>query len=656
MCIRDSGNSIQSGLRSFGTDKSPFATSRPVVPGPVPAKAPPSSRAFAPPAVNANFAQTNKPKPPVTNNFADTARKAFPNTKFGGQDDSGTSPRANANFNTPNRLAPITPNRSVSTNRAKSGSDFGGQVFEDQPRARTNTQSAFSQRKPAGAAFPPARATIPAQSVSSNISNRPSSRLGASIGNSATSSMTKNLPGERQYEGVQAPALTVEKIAPREIQVQQPADFQLVIKNVGRAGAEQVQVFDQIPNGTQFLSSSPEPSSNAGGNVRWDLGKLRPGQEKRIKIKLKPIRHGEIGSVAHVAFSTKASMRTLVTKPVLDIVHQSKQIHLIGDDVVFDITVKNKGDGPATNVMIQEDVPQQLEFQDGSPGIEYEIGTLLPGQSRRVQLSLKAAKIGKLRNVMFASADGGLQARHELPMEVVAPNLITRSNGPKIRFLKRNATHNFSIANNGTAAATNVELIARLPSGLRFVNANNQGRYDANAHSVFWSLAELGRDAKADVELKTSPVEVGSQPIKFETFADLEVRSSVVQPLTVQHLVDVFFDIDDVVDPIEVGSETSYRVRVVNQGTKNATNVRIQVDFPRGLQPIAIDGSLKHQIAGQRTIFDPINSMSPGDEISCIIRGKGQSEGDHRIVVNMQTDGRQTPVSKEETTRVYSDR
>jgi uncharacterized repeat protein (TIGR01451 family) len=118
----------------------------------------------------------------------------------------------------------------------------------------------------------------------------------------------------------------------------------------------------------------------------------------------------------------------------------------------------------------------------------------------------------------------------------------------------------------------------------------------------------------------------------------------------------VFFDIDDVVDPIEIGADTSYRIRVVNQGTKAATNVQLQVDFPTGLVPTAVDGSLRHNIRGQQIVFEPINSMSPGDEIGIVIKGKGQAAGDHRVTVNMQTDGRSTPVSKQETTRVYSDR
>ena len=603
---------------------------------------------FAPPDVKSDFG-----RPSATSPFASKAPTAATTSPAKSPARTFGAPKPKSN------LVPVSRNFAAKAptqgsnakaspfNASKSGAAFNSKAA---PTNRSFGNSSQSNQRSSSSPFSNASSSNP----------RTNSRTGSNLRSAAAiggfAALSKNVPGERQLEGVQAPALTVEKFSPREIQVNQTADFQLIIKNVGRVSAEDVKVFDQTPSGTEFVGASPQPSSSRGGDLRWDIGTLRPGQEKRIKVQLKPTRHGEIGSVAHVTFATMASMRTLVTKPVLEIVHEAKSVHLIGDEVVFDITVKNKGDGAANNVMIQEDVPQQLEFQDGSQAIEYEIGTLLPGQSKRLRLALKAAQIGKTRNVLFASADGGLECKHELPLEVVAPNLVAKADGPTRRFLQRNVAHTFSVANNGTAPATNVELIARLPSGLRFKGANNQGRYDANAHSVYWSLAELDRDARASVELKTTPVEIGTQPIKFETFADLEVKASVIQPMNVEHLVDVFIDIDDVVDPIEIGSDTSYKIRVVNQGTKAATNVQLGATFPRGLQPTGVNGSIRHQINGQQIAFEPINSMSPGDEINFIIQGKGQSAGDHRVVINMKTDGRQTPVSKEETTRVYSDR
>ena len=563
-----------------------------------------------------------------------------------------------ASFDTSRNLKPVSRQ---STSRASSanGTSGSGSSFNrtSRPQDKPSRPAVSSPSRPVvSSPSRPAPSTSKPRSFNSNVRSSPAAGLSSGSGGSVSvAARTSDAPGDRELEGVQAPALTVEMISPREIQVNREVEFGIVVRNVGRAMARDVRVFDEIPAGTEFLSAVPQPK-RSGNRLDWNIGELRPGQEKRITMKMKPTRPGEIGSVANVTFATQATMRTRVTKPVLEIRHSARPQALIGDPVVFDVIVENKGDGPATNVIVQEDVPEQLVYADGYRELEYEIGTLLPGQSKRVQLGLKAAQIGRLRNVMFASASGGLRAKHEIDMEVVAPKLVTSTEGATRRFLKRNVEHQLSVENSGTAKATNVELVARLPSGLRFVTANNQGRYDQNSHAVYWSLAELQPSIKAAVTLETRPVDVGKQDIKFEAVADLNQKSNSTQPLSVEHLVDVFFDIDDVVDPIEIGSDTSYRIRIVNQGTKTATNVKMVVDFPNGLQPTSVEGNLRSDVRGQQVLFAPISSMGPGDEISVIVRGKGTAAGDHRVSVNLQTDGRQAEVTKEETTRVYADR
>jgi len=238
----------------------------------------------------------------------------------------------------------------------------------------------------------------------------------------------------------------------------------------------------------------------------------------------------------------------------------------------------------------------------------------------------------------------------------VAPEIRVTCEGPNRRFLQRKAKHQFTIENRGTAKATNVGLVARLPSGLRYVSADNRGRYDSQSHAVYWKMPELTEGVAGTVEITTIPVSVGQQNIKFEADADLKLFSSTDHELVVEHLIDVFFDIDDAIDPIEVGSQTSYQMRVLNQGTKAAGNVLLQVDFPPGLTPDSVDGNLRHQIKGQRVVFEPISSLPPGQEITLSIRATGKSPGDHRVVANIRADGREVAISKEDTTRVYADR
>ena len=486
---------------------------------------------------------------------------------------------------------------------------------------------------------------------------QPAKQGGSSSRLAGSQTRASSAPGERQLDGVQAPSLTIEKVSPREIQVGQDADFEIRVRNVGRVAAESVTVIDRVPAGTEFIGASPEPQRGArSGALEWQIGTLTPGQEKRIRYQLKPTQPGEIGSVAQVFFAAQASMRTLVTRPVLNIQHDTSPKMLMGDNFVFDVLVENRGDGPANDVIIQEEVPTQLEYEAGFRQLEYEVGTLLPGQKKKLRLALRAGKVGKFRNVMFATGRGGLEASHALDLEVVAPEIHVTSSGPKRRFLQRKATHQFTIENRGTARATNVGLVARLPSGLRYVDADNRGRYDSQSHAVYWKMPELTDGVAGTVEVTTVPINVGQQNIKFEADADLKLFASAEQELLVKHLVDVFFEIDDVIDPIEVGSQTSYRMRVVNQGTKAASNVQLKLDFPQGLEPEQAEGNLRHQIQGQQVIFEPISSLPPGQEVNLSVRATGKSPGDLRVVANIRADGREVVISKEETTRVYSDR
>ena len=469
--------------------------------------------------------------------------------------------------------------------------------------------------------------------------------------------MTQARPGDRQLDGAQTPSLSIEKIAPREIQVNQTARFRLVIRNTGRVAADDVTVDDQVPDSTEFENSTPQPRHRgAQGQIQWHLGTLQPGEERTIEIDLRPLRPGEIGSVAQVSFSTKASMRSLVTQPILSIEHTAPAKVLIGDKLTLNITVSNTGSGVAKDVIIQETVPPQLSFSDQFRDLEYSVGTLAPGQSRNVQLTLHAAQIGKFKNVIQAVAEGLPPVQHATDIEVTAPRLQLTSEGPHKRYLKRDAAFEFTLANQGTASATNIDLIAKLPRGLRFNNTNNQGQYDPGTHAVYWSLAQLNAGQSASVRIEVQPSETGAQDIEFIASADLRQKESTLHKLIVEHLVDVHFEIDDVDDHIEIGSHTDYRIRIVNQGTKPATNVRFSVNFDAGIKPVRVNGGLSADIRGQQVDFPSIANLNPGEEVVVSITGQGQTAGDHRVSANLQADGRAIDITKQESTRVYADR
>jgi len=463
------------------------------------------------------------------------------------------------------------------------------------------------------------------------------------------------IPGDRQLEGTQVPSVAIEKFAPAEIQVGKSATFEIRVRNTGQVAAHDVLVTDQVPRGTKLEATSPEAQVAADGSVAWQLGAMQPGDEVVLSMQVLPEQEGEIGSVAQLTFAGRATARSVCTRPLLSIEHTAPKQVLIGETVRLGITIGNPGTGAATGVIVEEDVPEGLTHVAGNE-LEYEIGTLRPNETRQLELQLTADKPGLIENMVTVRGEGNLISQHKVQIEVIAPDLEVAVSGPKKRYLERQATYTLSIANPGTAAARSVELVAYLPKGMKFFSSDAEGKYDAAQHAVFWSLEELPANKSGSVNLVAVPIETGEQRLRVEGKADLGLSASSEQAVQVEARSELVFDIVDVNDPIEVGTDTTYEIRVANNGTRPATAVELAAGFPPEIKPTTAEGHSRGTVKGQQVIFEPVGRINPGEEIVFRIHAQGAAEGDHVIAVQIRSAEFPTPVTREESTRVYVDR
>ena len=197
--------------------------------------------------------------------------------------------------------------------------------------------------------------------------------------------------------------------------------------------------------------------------------------------------------------------------------------------------------------------------------------------------------------------------------------------------------------------------MAVLPSGLKFVAANNNGHYDEANRTVHWRLEELPTGEKGTVELVTVPVEAGQQSLRLVATAQRGVRVEREHPVTIEGIAAVMFQVADTVDPIEVGGETTYEIRVVNQGSKAATNLRLAVLLPPELKPVAADGPTRNSLNGNNVVFDGLPRLAAKADTTYRVRVQGVAPGDLRTRIQLMTDEMASPVTKEESTRVFAE-
>ncbi len=224
---------------------------------------------------------------------------------------------------------------------------------------------------------------------------------------------------------------------------------------------------------------------------------------------------------------------------------------------------------------------------------------------------LTAEKAGKVTNVLTGRADGNLQVQQQVDFEVIAPALSVTVQGPERRYLDRPATYEVSVENPGTAPAHDVQIVTKLPKGMRFVKANNMGEYDATTNAVYWSLAELPKGERGTVELVATPIEAGTQTLEVEGHAQQGLADKTQREIVVDGLAAIKVDVNTPGDPVEVGGETTYEIRVANQGTKAATNVQVTVELPAGLKLISAEGETQHKMDQSRLVFEPLEQLAP---------------------------------------------
>jgi uncharacterized repeat protein (TIGR01451 family) len=459
-------------------------------------------------------------------------------------------------------------------------------------------------------------------------------------------------PGDRRLEGVQTPSVVIHKRAPAEVKVGKPATFVIQVRNVGTAEALGVLVHDRVPAGMQLVDATPAPTMQ-GDVLVWQLGAMPAGDERSITMQLVPREEGELGSVARVTFEAAASVRTRSTRPELKITQRAPQKVLIGQQLEIELEVANVGTGEATNVILQADVPPGLDHPRGRQ-LDNAMGSLRPGEVRREVLRMRAVEPGVIENVVHLVAEDAEPVAHTVAVEVVAPKIAIALAGPSRRFLERQATYMVNIQNSGTAPATNVEIMAQLDRGFTFVGTENNGHYDPNRHAVLWSIIDLPAGESASVPVTLLPIEEGDQVIRLEATADLNSRSESEHTVAVQSQAELTFSIADTADPIELGSETTYEIKVRNAGSRNDTNVQVRLMLPPGIEMLESDSEAGTDGRGG-VMFAPHPNLAAGGDLTYRIRVRGVQPDTHIIKAIVTSDQARVPVTKEESTMVYAD-
>jgi uncharacterized repeat protein (TIGR01451 family) len=435
--------------------------------------------------------------------------------------------------------------------------------------------------------------------------------------------------------------ITMTETMPAEATLGEPFTYEL--RPLATGCAANVVVTDTIPDGTTLVSTDPQATVD-GNKVTWNLGNLDSGESKTLRVTVKPEREGTLVSCATVKADPRICAQTVVGKPQLAIDKSGPEFAQLGSEVAYNIVVKNIGTAVAKGVVVTDKVPAGL---GGPKEIPFTVGDLAPGASKTIPVRLNASERGRFCNVAVATASNTSSVQDDACTTVVKPGLKLEKTGLAEQYTRKQAPYKITARNIGDTDLHNVIVTDTAPPQTQVVSAPG-GQISGN--TITWNVGTLKAGETKDFAVTLTSRQVGKWCNSASVASQENLRDTAEFCTLWKGVPGVLLEVVDDPDPLQVGEETTYTVRITNQGDSDLINLNTVANFQKEISPeTASEGTVDDKTVK----FPAIPRLAPKQSHTYTIKAKAIEVGDHRLKVVLTEDQLLGPVNEEESTRVY---
>jgi uncharacterized repeat protein (TIGR01451 family) len=440
--------------------------------------------------------------------------------------------------------------------------------------------------------------------------------------------------------------------------VNQEIPYTITITNNGQVPTQAITVRDPLPEGTQLVRSEPRPSIE-GTQLIWTLGTLPPGGTHTIQLGLKAPRPGPVTNTVSMTtvegLHDEKSMTTQVGAEQvaqLNVAVSDPGAVMLNTPVTLQIAVNNPGSGPATNTLLSASFDTGLEHTTRANPLNSQLGTIGPGETKTVPLTLTPKQVGSFNVRVTATADGGLKSEARKTVNVQNARLTLDVKGPTVLYVGQAVTWDITLANPGDVSLANVIVRNQLPAEVTFLNASALGQV-VNGQ-VVWNLGPLaGRESKT-LQVTGRCDRIAARALNTAVAsADPGIQEQAQSTLEIRGIPAFALEINKMGDPVAVGGKITYRVNVTNTGSLPANQVEVSAIIPSQLKVTATNGPTTPRTEAGKIVFPALDALQPKQVLSYTIEAQGVQPGDARFRVELRAGSLTDPVTKEESTNVF---
>lgn len=480
---------------------------------------------------------------------------------------------------------------------------------------------------------PPASATPPSAGPRTTASVP--ARTGRSTGNVTVSGKTA--------------ALKVEVVGPPGITVGKPSTYTVHLTNEGDQQADEVQLRIAMPSWASAQAIQPSSGeaggdSQAAGRLLWNLPSIAPRARETLQLQLLT-RQGDAFDldVEWTARPAAVKAAIAVQQPQLALTLAGPSNMVFGEEKTFALTVSNPGSGDAERVIV-------TVTAGDAPPQQFDAGTIPAGHKKDVPLAVVASQAGSIDLQVVAAGENGLEARTAAKVDVRKAEVTLALEGPAQHFAGSAAAYLLTVANQGTAAADNINLSLTLPAGAKYLSGLDGA--SAAGNTVKWRIGALPPGGDRQYNLQLQLTAAGANQIAVESQATASGTASCSALTQVEAVADLKLVVNDPAGPLSTANEAVYEIQVMNRGSLAARQVKIVMQFSEGMEPVRFEGCEARVVPGQ-VLCHPLPQLGPGEQASLRVVAKAQQAGNHQFRVEVTATEGEARLVSEGTTRFF---
>jgi uncharacterized repeat protein (TIGR01451 family) len=228
------------------------------------------------------------------------------------------------------------------------------------------------------------------------------------------------------------------------------------------------------PSGAQSIEVPTDPA----GQASVELVQTTPVQGTNL-IRVEVVRPANVvpGSTAPLVIGIGETRKTW-SAPQIGLNKTGPTQGVVGATLTYRITVTNGGGAEAKGAVVTDQVPPGLSFISSNPPVQpaaggqlsWNLGNVPAGQSRTIELNLKADQPGVMKNCAMVKTADGLSSQDCVTTTIGAaePRLDLRIEGPSQVLVGGTAEFKVRITNTGAAVATGLLVKDTFDPGFKF--------------------------------------------------------------------------------------------------------------------------------------------------------------------------------------------